>query len=100
MSSPVAFVNVIDVDPSKQQEVIALLTEGIEQVISKRPGFISASVLANVDGSRVVNVAHWQSSDDIKATQADPAAAEFVRRIAAVATARPGVYTVVSRLDV
>jgi heme-degrading monooxygenase HmoA len=96
MSGPVTFINVIDVDPAQQQEVIDLLTEGAERVISQRPGFISATILASADGGRVVNMARWDSVDDIKATQADPAAAEYAKRVAAIATARPSVYTVVS----
>lgn len=96
MSSPVTFINIIDVDPSKQQEVIDILNEGAEQVISKRPGFISVTVLASADKSRVVNIARWESADDAKATQADPVAAEYAQRTAAIATPRPGIYAVVS----
>ncbi|GAB3633847.1 hypothetical protein GCM10027421_32000 [Microbacterium shaanxiense] len=96
MSSPVTFVNIIDVDPSKQQEVIDILNEGTEQVISKRPGFISVTVLASADKSRVVNIAQWKSADDAKATQADPAAAAYVERTAAIATPSPGIYAAVS----
>ena len=98
MPSPVTFINVIDVDPSAQQEVIDLLVEGTERVVSRRPGFLSATVLASADRSRVVNVARWESADDVRATQADPAAAEYARRTAAVATPRPGVFTVVAEL--
>lgn len=96
MSSPVTFVNIIDVDPSKQQEVIDILNEGTEQVISKRPGFISVTVLASADKSRVVNIARWKSADDAKATQADPAAAAYAERTAAIATPSPGIYAAVS----
>jgi quinol monooxygenase YgiN len=96
MSSPVTFINIIDVDPSKQQEVIDILNEGIEQVISKRPGFISVAVLASADKSRIVNIARWKSADDAKATQTDPAAAAYAERTAAIATPSPGIYAVVS----
>lgn len=96
MSSPVTFINVIDVDPSMQQEVIDILNEGTEQVIAKRPGFISVTILASTDKSRVVNIARWDSADDVKATQADPVAAEYARRTAAIATPGPGIYAVVS----
>ncbi|HMR50710.1 MAG TPA: antibiotic biosynthesis monooxygenase [Arachnia sp.] len=96
MSSPVTFINVIDVDPTKQQEVIDILNEGTEQVISKRPGFISVTVLASADKSRVISIARWDSADDVKATQADPVAAEYAKRAAAIATPSPGVYAVVS----
>lgn len=96
MASPVTFINVIDVDPSKQQEVIDILNEGTADIISKRPGFISVTILASPDKTRVVNIARWESIDDVKAIQADPVAAEFVKRTAEVATASPGVYMVVS----
>lgn len=95
MSEPVTFVNVVDVDPAKQQEVIDLLVEGTEQVMSKRPGFISVTLLASLDKSRVINVARWESAADVKATQSDPAAAEYAKRAAALARATPGLYTVV-----
>ncbi|MEV0941981.1 antibiotic biosynthesis monooxygenase [Micromonospora wenchangensis] len=95
MSDPVTFVNVIDVDPSRQQEVIDLLTEGTEKVVSRRPGFVSVTLLASLDRTRVVNVARWRSADDVRATQADPEAAEYARRTATLAQASPGLYTVV-----
>ncbi|MBM7078844.1 antibiotic biosynthesis monooxygenase [Micromonospora humida] len=95
MSDPVTFVNVIDVDPSRQQEVIDLLVEGTEKVVSRRPGLVSVTLLASLDRTRVVNVARWRSADDVRATQADPEAAEYARRTAALAQASPGLYTVV-----
>lgn len=97
MSSPVTFINVIDVDPSRQQELIDLLKEGTERVMAKRPGFVSVTLLASADGRRVVNLARWQRAEDVKATQSDPAAAEYAKRTAAVASAAaPGVYAVVA----
>ncbi|MGX4655055.1 antibiotic biosynthesis monooxygenase family protein [Micromonospora sp. SCSIO 07396] len=95
MSDHVTFVNVIDVDPSRQQEVIDLLVEGTEKVVSRRPGFVSVTLLASLDRTRVVNVARWRNADDVRATQADPEAAEYARRTAALAQASPGLYTVV-----
>ncbi|MDF1488390.1 antibiotic biosynthesis monooxygenase family protein [Tessaracoccus caeni] len=95
MSNPITFVNIVDVDPSQQQEVIDLLVEGTEKVMSKRPGFISVTLLASLDKRRVINVARWETPDDVKATQSDPAAAEYAKRTAAIAKAAPGLYTVV-----
>ena len=96
MSSPVTFINVIDVDPSTQQEVIDILIDGTENVISKRPGFISVTILASADKSRVINLARWESTDDLRATQTDPVAVELAKRTAAIATPGPGIYAVVS----
>ncbi|MFY1622006.1 antibiotic biosynthesis monooxygenase [Micromonospora sp. WMMD723] len=95
MSDPVTFVNVIDVDPSRQQELIDLLVEGTEKVVARRPGLVSVTLLASLDRTRVVNVARWRSADDVRATQADPEAAGYARRTAALAQADPGLYTVV-----
>ncbi len=100
MSNPVTFVNVIDVEPAVIQDVIDVLEEGTQQVMSKRPGFVSATVLASADKSRVINIARWESSAHVKATQSDPAAADYARRTAALGTVAPGLYTVVGEYSV
>ncbi|MFC5740526.1 antibiotic biosynthesis monooxygenase family protein [Dyella tabacisoli] len=92
----VTFINVFDVEPSKQQELINVLNEGVEKVIRKRPGFISVSILASKDGTRVVNYAQWRSLDDIKATREDPSAAPYAQKSAELAKATPHVYSVAS----
>lgn len=92
----VTFISVFDVEPEKQQQLIDVLNEGAEKVISKRPGFISASILASKDGTRVVNYAQWKSLDDVKATREDPNAAPFAKRMAEIAKATPNVFTVSS----
>ena len=96
MSNPVTFVNVIHVDPENQQEVIDILNEGTEQVISKRPAFISATILASVDKTRVINIARWEHPEDVKATQTDTLSADYARRTAAIAQANPAMSSVVS----
>lgn len=95
MANPVIFVNIIDVEPQKQEGVINILKDGSENVISKRPSFISVSLLASLDGKCVVNIARWQSADDVKRTQTDPESADFAKRTAQIASASPGLYRVV-----
>lgn len=92
----VTFINVFEVEPEKQQQLVEVLNEGADKVISKRPGFISASILASKDGTRVVNYAQWRSMDDIKATREDPKALPFAKKSAELAKATPHVYTVSS----
>ncbi|HEX6421777.1 MAG TPA: antibiotic biosynthesis monooxygenase [Acidimicrobiales bacterium] len=92
------FVNVFDVEPERQQELVDVLTAGAREVIRRRPGFVSLELLASLDGTRVVNVARWQRPDDARATTTDPAAAEHARRAAAIATANPGLYRVVAAI--
>ncbi|MGJ7902416.1 antibiotic biosynthesis monooxygenase family protein [Lysobacter sp. 1R34A] len=92
----VTFINVFDVEPAKQQALVDLLNEGADKVIRHRPGFISVSILASKDGSRVVNYAQWRSAEDIKATREDPAAQDYGKRSAELARATPHVYSVAS----
>jgi quinol monooxygenase YgiN len=91
---PVTFISVFDVDASDQQELVGLLTEGTEEVMRHRPGFVSVSVLASNDGTRVVNFAQWRSHADVKATFADPEAQRYAHRAAELAVATPHVYSV------
>jgi quinol monooxygenase YgiN len=90
------FINVFDVDPSKQQELIEILKEGTEKVMRKRPGFVSVNLLASADGTRVVNYAQWRSPDDVKATMGDPEAQAYAKRAAEIAKATPHPYRVVA----
>ncbi|WNV75173.1 antibiotic biosynthesis monooxygenase [Geodermatophilus sp. DSM 44513] len=92
----VTFINVIDVEPAKQQAVVDILKEGTEKVIRHRPGFLSVRILASKDGTKVVNYAQWRSVEDVQATQADADAAEYAKRAAALATAAPNVYFMVA----
>ncbi|WP_016696823.1 antibiotic biosynthesis monooxygenase family protein [Actinoalloteichus spitiensis] len=93
----VTFVNVLEVRPEHQEDLVALLTEAVERVIRHRPGFLSTVLYASVDGSRVVNHTSWRTPEDAAATQHDPGAAEYARAVARIATATPGLYRVVAR---
>lgn len=95
---PVVFVNVFDVEPDRQQELIDVLTRGAEKVIRHRPGFISLTLLASQDGQRVTNLARWANADDARATQSDPQAADYAARAAAIAAAAPGLYRVAAEI--
>jgi quinol monooxygenase YgiN len=90
----VTLINVFDVEPSKQKQLVDVLVEGTETVIRRRPGFVSVNLLTSNDGTRVVNYAQWRSLEDIKAAQGDPDVQDFVRRAAALAQASPHVYSV------
>ena len=93
---PVTLINVFDVEPSKQQQLVELLTEGTEKVMRERPGFVSVNLLTSNDGTRVVNYAQWQSLEDVEAALADPEAQEYARRAGELAQATPHVYSVVA----
>ncbi|MEV0171126.1 antibiotic biosynthesis monooxygenase family protein [Streptomyces sp. NPDC050803] len=92
----VTVINVFDVEPAKQEELVAVLNEGLDKVFRHRPGFVSAHILAAKDGSRVVNYAQWRGPDDVQASLADPAAQEYMQRTAALGRPAAAVYSVVS----
>lgn len=90
----VTLVNIFDVEPSKQQELVDLLNEGTEKVARTRPGFVSVNILASLDGTRVLNYAQWASQDALKAIQTDPEMGAYAQKTAALAKAAPAVYRV------
>ncbi|QUX28750.1 antibiotic biosynthesis monooxygenase [Nocardiopsis akebiae] len=89
-------VNVFEVEKEKQQQLVDVLNEGTEKVMKNRPGFVSVNILASLDGTKVINLAQWNSPADIQATMADPEAQAYGKKAAALATPAPGVYSVVS----
>lgn len=95
-SSEAVFVNVIEVEPIRYEQLIEILKEGNDSVIRRRDGFISCVILASADRSRVITVARWKSADAIKVVGSDPVAAEYVKRTAAVANANPAVFAIVA----
>jgi quinol monooxygenase YgiN len=90
----VAMVNVFDVEPDKQQELALVMSEGAEKFIRHRPGCVSVNILVSRDGKRLLYVAQWRSTADIKATLSDPEVQVYRDRAAALATPDPRVYTV------
>ena len=95
-SSEAVFVNVIEVDPNRYEQLMEILKEGNDSVIRHREGFISCLLLANAERSRVITVTRWTSADAIKTVASDPVVAEYIKRTAAVAKAAPAVYSVVA----
>jgi heme-degrading monooxygenase HmoA len=98
-TSEAVFVNILDVDPKRYEQLVEILKEGNDTVIRSLDGFISASILANADKSRVITVARWKSADAIKAVASNPVVGEYVKRTAAVASANPAVFTVVAEFS-
>lgn len=98
-NSEVTFVNILEVEEGKQDEVAKILQDATDTVISKRPGFVSVTLLASKDGKRIVNVARWASAADVQATQNDPAAAELGKKLAGLAKPVPGIYDIVGEYN-
>ena len=61
-NQPITQINVIDAEPGKQDEALAVMTERAE-FMRKQPGFISISLHRSLDGKRIVNYVQWHSRD-------------------------------------
>jgi quinol monooxygenase YgiN len=63
------FINTFRCEPSKQDEVVRLNVDIVDQVASTFPGFISASVHRSTDGTRVFNYLQWESAEHLAQMQ-------------------------------
>lgn len=79
-------INVFDVEAEKQHDLVQLLREGTETLISKMGGWISTNILDSKDGRRVVIYSQWKTVKDIDAMQQNPQMGPYVQRIKALST--------------
>jgi len=66
------FINTFRCEPAKQDDVVRLNIDIVDQVASAFPGFISATVHRSIDGTRVINYLQWESSEHLAAMQRSP----------------------------
>jgi heme-degrading monooxygenase HmoA len=70
-SGVVTQITTVDVDPDKQDEILALMTERAK-FMAKQPGFVSISLHRSQDGSHVVNYVQWSDREKLKAAHHSP----------------------------
>jgi heme-degrading monooxygenase HmoA len=92
----VTLINVFAVEPADQARLVELWQTATDDVMRRRPGFISASIHRSLDGTKVINYAQWQSREAFTAMFQDPEASEHLRRLAEVGTPNPMLCEVVS----
>ncbi len=90
----VTLINVFTVAPENQQRLVDLLVEATEAVMSRLPGYVSASIHKSLDGSRVTNYAQWRSREAFEAMLRNPEAAPHMQAAAKLATFEPHLYQV------
>jgi quinol monooxygenase YgiN len=91
----VTLINVFTVEPSKQQELVALLTRATERSVRHAAGFISAHLHRSLDGTKVTMYAQWRSLEHYQAMREDPTPLPYLQQALAIAKFEPGVYEVV-----
>jgi Antibiotic biosynthesis monooxygenase len=82
----VTLINVLSVDPENQQRLVGVLKDGTEALMSKRDGYIAASIHISKDGRRVINYSQWRTVKDIEAMRQHPDTAPYMKRVAGLGT--------------
>jgi quinol monooxygenase YgiN len=85
-NSIVTVINVFTVRPEKHQELLDILIEATENVMSRMPGYISANIHTSIDKKTITNYAQWSSLDDFQKMLQHPEAQEHMRKAAVIAT--------------
>jgi len=90
-------INVYEVAPGKQAELVQLLADATEKVMRHQPGFVSVNIHRSIDGTRVVNYAQWASKEDFERMMKSPGAQGQIKQLAALAkSVSPALYEVSS----
>lgn len=89
-------ISTFTVSPDQQEGLARTLGETTDRVLRHQPGFLGSSIEASVDGTRVVNHAHWRSEDDLAAMMRVPECREHMTWVRTVAAIEPVRYRVAS----
>jgi quinol monooxygenase YgiN len=87
-------INVFDVEPKHQEELIKILKGGTETLLSKQPGYVSAAIHQSRDGKHAVVYSQWRSQQALQAVRAHPALQQYFARVREIATFEPISYEV------
>ena len=98
-SNLLTFINLFTMPPAHQQEVADALKEVTAKIVSRRPGFVSASLHKSHDGTRVIMYAQWRSREEqeaaYEAMRGDPEGKAHLGKIMALASYQVGTFDVV-----
>jgi len=86
MSDPVTLINVLKVEPAKQEALIALLKENTEAVIRTLAGWKTTRLIAAQDGASVVIYSEWENPAAVAAMREDPRMKAYFPRIRELAS--------------
>ena len=78
-------INILTVDPAKQEQLLELLRANTDGVIRTLDGWQSTNLIASADGTRVVIYSQWRDAASIEAMRRDPRMTAYFPRILALA---------------
>jgi quinol monooxygenase YgiN len=79
-------VNILTVEPERQEELLALLRDNTDNHVSKLDGWISTSFIAAKDRRRVVIHSQWRDLAAVEAMRANVDMQRYFPRILALAS--------------
>jgi quinol monooxygenase YgiN len=82
----VILINLLRVEPGKQEALIALLKQNTETVIRTLPGWKTTRLIAAKDGAGVVIYSEWETAAAVQAMRSDPRMQAYFPKIAELAS--------------
>ncbi len=82
----VILINLLKVEPDKQETLIALLKESTETVIRMLPGWKATRLIAAKSGASVAIYSEWETQEAVEAMRNDPRMKAYFPKIAALAS--------------
>jgi len=82
----VILINLLKVEPGKQNALIALLKQSTNTVIRTLPGWKTTRLVAAKDGAGVVIYSEWESPAAVEAMRGDPRMKAYFPKIAELAS--------------
>ena len=83
---PVILINLLKVEPGKQDALIALLKRNTETVIRTLRGWRTTRLIAAKDGAGVVIYSEWETAADVEAMRGDPRMKAYFPRVLELAS--------------
>ncbi len=83
---PVILINLLKVEPGKQDALIVLLKQNTETVIRTLPGWKATRLIAAKDGAGVVIYSEWETHAAVEAMRSDPRMQTYFPKIIAMAS--------------
>jgi heme-degrading monooxygenase HmoA len=91
----ITLINVFTCAQERQHDLVEALDKATAELFAHQPGFISASIHASLDQTRVVNYTQWRRVEDFDALGRVPAVQEQMAGIMTLTqSADPRLYTV------
>lgn len=91
----VTLINVLSVEPSNQEKLIAILKRGTEEIMTKQEGYISSQIYKSKDGHTVTVIAEWESPKNIEAVRSSSQNINYFKSIQEIADSKANLYSLI-----